>query len=245
MLYERIVGRLQGRVAAFLDGCLQPDLHDSLGGPLNGQVERQKMFRELAVAIAPGAVVETGTFRGETAGFFARQLGVPVYTVETDVRSHYYARRRLRSLEKVHLFLGDSRAFLKQLARDARFPKKKILFYLDAHWARDLPLREEISIIASAWTESVIVADDFQVPDDAGYGFDDYGEGRRLCLEYLQGSSPFALPIFWPSAPSCVETGQQRGCVVLATNDAAAETLVIVKSLRRQRDSSCEHENPP
>lgn len=233
MLYDRIAGRLPGRVAAFLDWHLRLEMRDSLGGPLNGQARRQEMFRELASHIAFSAVVETGTYRGETTCFFAQQLGIPVYTVESAPRFHHYARRRVRSFKDIYLYLGDSRTFLRRIARDPGFPKKRVLFYLDAHWSQDLPLREEIAIIESVWAESVVVIDDFQVPDDAGYGFDDYGESRRLCLEYLQVPRALVFKIFWPSAPSGVETGRRRGCVILATDDAAAEKLGGVKSLRR------------
>lgn len=57
--------------------------------------------------------------------------------------------------------------------------------------------------------------DDFQVPGDEGYSYDDYGPGKRLCLDYLQPLSQFKLTAFFPTLPSREETGGKRGCVVL------------------------------
>ena len=100
-------------------------------------------------------------------------------------------------------------------------------------------MREEVSIIGGAWAESVVVIDDFQVPDDPDYGFDDYGEGRRLCLEHLRFPEPSPGKVFWPAASSGIETGRRRGCVVLATDDAAAKELETLGSLRKHRGRSC------
>src|SRR5690606_10898285 len=94
---------------------------------------------------------------------------VPIRTVE--YRRHYYAyaRLRLRGYRQVQLSRNDSRSFLRALARDGSFPKKRVLFYLDAHWYEDLPLLDELRVIASGWSESLIMVDDFQVPQDSGY----------------------------------------------------------------------------
>ena len=60
--------------------------------------------------------------------------------------------------------------------------------YLDAHWAEELPLAEELCIVASAWTRCVVMVDDFQVPGDSGYAYDDYGPGLALTEDYLPAS---------------------------------------------------------
>jgi hypothetical protein len=63
----------------------------------------------------------------------------------------------------------------------------------------------------------VVVIDDFEVPGDPGYAFDDYGAGKALTSEYISGMiERFKLRAYYPTKPSTCETGAKRGCVVLA-----------------------------
>ena len=116
-------------------------------------------------------------------------------------------------------------------AVDEAVVKSGVFFYLDAHWGHEHPLREEVTMIMQHWRESIIMIDDFQVPDDDGYGCDVLDCGTKLSLECLKPVSPFGLVAF-PAAPSAGESGARRGCVILATADAAAETLAKATSLR-------------
>ena len=75
------------------------------------------------------------------------------------------------------------------------------------------------------------MVDDFEVPDDPGYAYDDYGSGKRLCLDYLQPLSSLGLAPFFTTLPSERETGRKRGCVVLA-DQILAERLKEVHSLK-------------
>ena len=61
-----------------------------------------------------------------------------------------------------------------------------VFFYLDAHWNDDLPLADEIDIIFSRCPWAVVMIDDFEVPSDPGYQFDDYGPGKALVLGYIR-----------------------------------------------------------
>ena len=110
-------------------------------------------------------------------------------------------------------------------------PRRRVFFYLDAHWA--LPLREEVQIISDTWSDIVILIDDFQVPDDPGYGFDDYGEGLRLTAEYLPEATWSRYAALYPVASSRVETGKKRGCIVLVSKGLEA----LVPRLTRLRVS--------
>lgn len=177
---------------------------------MNGQRGRRRMVRDLCTFMDPDYIVETGTFRGGSTGFLADVGSCQVFSVEASERFYTFARWRLRRND-VHLTLGDSREFLAglPLGEDAR-----ILFYLDAHWEHDLPLVGEISVIAGRWKESCIVVDDFEVPWDSGYAFDDYGPGASLTASIL----PDAVDDWhrlYPSLPSQEEDGARRGCLVL------------------------------
>ena len=74
--------------------------------------------------------------------------------------------------------------------------------------------------------------DDFQVPGDAGYGYDDYGAGKILSLPYLHVDKLPGLKLYWPSARSAEETGFRRGCLVLATGRESARKLERLRRLR-------------
>ena len=79
----------------------------------------------------------------------------------------------------------------------------------------------------------MIIIDDFQVPDDPGYQYQDEGEGYRMCLDHLGPALLDQLAIFWPSAPAASETGARRGAVILVTKDALVQKVKALDSLRQ------------
>ena len=95
--------------------------------------------------------------------------------------------------------------------------RSRVLFYLDAHWKDDLPLVEELRIITGSDLQWVVMIDDFKVPFDDGYSYDDYGPGKALNLDllsFLKDRSTF----FFPRPHSSEETGAVRGTCVLASD---------------------------
>jgi hypothetical protein len=186
--------------------------------PLNGQCGRQQLFIDLVRTVQFTRIVETGTFRGTTTEYFARESGLPVYSVETEPRYYHYAKHRLRNRKDVFLSLGDSRQFLRRVLAGSRERAEKLFIYLDAHWYADLPLSEEVEIITSAVKDYLIMIDDFCVPGDTGYGFDSYGPEKTLDIEYLRGAVEKAgCDIAFPTLPSYRESGVKRGCIVLSS----------------------------
>lgn len=220
--YELVARALPPTLAASLDAH-QSRYLTPWGGPFNGQQRRAELFLALVEAIRPRAIVETGTYRGATTEFMHRATGVPVWTVEKSLRFFEYARRRFRRFPEIHLARGDSRQFLRSLVgRGGPNVSEATLFYLDAHWNADLPLREELTIILDNWAKPVVMIDDFQIPDDTGYGYDDYGAGKRICFEYLPAELIERGVCFVPSIPSKDETGARRGCAVIVTSPLVA-----------------------
>ncbi len=155
----------------------------------------------------------------------------PVYTIEAVPRSFYCARKRFKSEDGIHYELGDSRLFLEKLGRKHELGGS-LFFYLDAHWHEDLPLNEELQVIARSWPEPVIMIDDFEVPDDPGYAFDDYGPGKRLAVSYLSEEFLRDFCLFWPSLRGEEESGLRRGCVVICRRGATAQKLAKLPALR-------------
>jgi hypothetical protein len=201
---------------------------------MNCQSARLALARQIISSCAIERVIETGTFIGTTTEFFAR-FGIPVITAESNAEYAKHARARLSNWKNVDLRVGDSVAVLQDIVREAIDRTIPTLFYLDAHWNDHLPLREEAELAIGHFAGSVLMIDDFAVPDDPGYGFDDYGPGRRLNLELLLNSKLPALSLYFPSTPSFQEDGARRGCVVATANPALAAILDNIVLLRRWR----------
>ncbi len=235
-MFKAILTRLLGeRAIGKAEYFLKPSLKDSWGGPMNGQTFRRRIYADLVRSLPLQAIVETGTYRGTTTALF-EESGLPVYTVEASPRYHAYSQLRLRGVRgHVHVYLGDSRSFLKDLARDPSVPRADVLFYLDAHWEEDLPLREEVDLIFNNWERSVVLVDDFEVPG-TDYEFDDYGPGKALTLDYLRPLERLGLSAYFPAASPGQETGAKRGCVVLCNDTAVAVALDEIETLRLYED---------
>jgi len=161
-------------------------------------------------------------------------MSLPVYSVEKNKRYYAYSNERFKKHPKnITLYKQDSRFFLRSMAEKGFIPKKNIFFYLDAHWEKDLPLREEVEIIFSKWENAVVMVDDFQVPG-TDYFFDNYGEGRILNLDYLKPLiSKFSLSVFFPKADAAEETGSKRGSVVLCKKKEFVDKIEKINSLRK------------
>jgi hypothetical protein len=212
-----------------LDYLLHPEFKEGFGGPFNGQAERQNIFRDILLACSFDSIVETGTFRGTTTEFMAKASGLPTFTVELNERIAAYASLRLRPLKNVTVFACDSRNALKVLFGRVSTP----FCYLDAHWNKDVPLNDELLLIQKYWTNAITMIDDFKVEDDGDYSFDDYGVGRLLSLDYLLDQVKNDFEVFFPKTKGIEESGQRRGCVVLALRGSKhAQCLRQVASIR-------------
>jgi hypothetical protein len=216
-----------------LDYWRRPEWRESWGGPFNGQVFRQRLFAELCSRVRFAAVVETGTYRGTTTSYFQQTTRVPIHSFESKPRHHGFARARLWRARGVHLHGEDSRAGLARLAADRALPPGPVFFYFDAHWQHDLPLSEEVDLAFAYWSQSVVMIDDFAVPDDPGYAFDDYGPGKALTLAYLGRRTAPPMAVWFPACASSAETGERRGCVVLARDAALTALIDPMRTLRR------------
>jgi hypothetical protein len=222
-------------------------------GPFNGQTARQALFVDLVANTRPHAIVETGTFLGVTTELMS-QTGLPVFTIELHPRYYGFVRARFWRKRNVKLFHEDSRTALLRLFDGPlrSLSDLTVFFYLDAHWNDDLPLAEEIDIIFGRCRLAVVMIDDFEVPFDGGYGYDDYGPGSALVSGYIRPAiSAHDLQVFYPSTPSVAdypstpmaaaglaEPGRlRRGCVVLVKEAHHGAVLVSMPLLRAAREA--------
>lgn len=120
-------------------------------------------------------VIETGTYLGGTTKRFAEMCEM-VSTTEINDGFYLRAKSYLQDLENVTQFYGDSVAILPQLLKSTI--DKNILFFLDDHWEKNLPLLAELEIInefKDRHGNIVIAIHDFKVPGRSELGFDSYG----------------------------------------------------------------------
>jgi hypothetical protein len=217
-------------------------------GPFNGQTARQALFVDILAKVQPNAIVETGTFLGTTTELMS-QTALPVFSIELHPRNYGFARARFWRKRNVKLFCDDSRTGLRKLFDGPLAAQSglTVFFYLDAHWNDDLPLADEVDIIFSQCPRAVVMIDDFEVPSDAGYGFDDYGPGKALVSGYIRPAiSAHHLQAFYPSTPSAADYPStlmaaaglavpgrlRRGCIVLAKKACHGRVLTSIPLLR-------------
>ncbi len=204
-------------------------VHEPRAG-FNGVAGRKKIFGDLLAAFDFRHILETGTYLGDTSGYMAVTSGLPVLTCELNPSLYRLAKMRLKNVPSVRLHNTDSRTFLTQLRSNAEITGNSCFLYLDAHWGKDNPLRDEISLVASAWDRFIMMIDDFQVPGDSGYLHEGYGTLEYIDLPRLKRL--YGLRAYVPSMPSGEEPVPPTGCVVLARNDPYGGRLAEVGSLR-------------
>ena len=89
------------------------------------------------------------------------------------------------------------------------------------------------AVLQGRMPRAVVLIDDFAVPDDPGYGFDDYGPDAALTVTYLERSQlPRASRLFFPTVPSKEETGHRRGAAVLTADAELGEVVARTPLLR-------------
>ena len=218
-----------------IDYFRRPEMREPWGGPFNGQAARRRLFEALCAALPLSVIVETGCYRGSTTEFFGR-TGLTVFAAEADAYAYGFARARFLGRSNVKVLLSDSRAMLRRLlvGPRQRSDRQTQFFYLDAHWGEDLPLAEEIEIIFSRRPNAIVMIDDFAVPGDDGYRYDDYGPGKALTYAYICPLvASFSLSVFYPSTPSERDIGAKRGCVILVKSKESTDTLLKQPLLRQ------------
>ena len=221
---------LENRII-FMEAALEtyfnsPVYIDSDAVGFNGQKIRKKIFNELCNTFSFEAIIETGTYTGNTSGYMAKQTALPLSTCESNGVLFALAKKRLSGIEGIDCYAMDSRDFLNTLT-SLNVSNKRVFIYLDAHCHDDLPLKQEIEMICKTWKEFVIMIDDFQVPGDKGYGYDSYAGNQALAISnFLPVILENGLVPFFPALPSSEETGAKRGSVILTRNGDFADQIV-------------------
>jgi hypothetical protein len=233
--YVKAMSRISALEMALAYVLRSPEYHEENGWAFNGQQHRQKIFCDLVRAFQFGGVFETGTFMGDTTGYMRSRVDCPVSTCEANPIFQSVAMSRLKSIPGIEFTLGDSRKFLEDhLSRTSIYKSQNaFFFYLDAHWHEDLPLEDEICIITKNVNQCVIMIDDFAVPDDSGYTYDNYGKGKSLDMAtFGKVFAEAGMQNFFPALQGNKESGAKRGCVILAKGNKIVEKIAVFPTLR-------------
>lgn len=128
-------------------------------------IQKRKALFHASRSCGLQTLVETGTFLGDTAHFFALR-GCKVITVEVEPRLAALARKRFKAVSNVKVLEGDSAVVIEQILGNLRQPA---LFWLDGHFsggptgkgACETPIVAEVrAILANAPAGSIVIADD-------------------------------------------------------------------------------------
>lgn len=164
--------------------------------PLHGDIIVMEAFKLILNNCKVDCIIETGTYKGFTTAFFAKNFpNIPIYTCEIEEFNYNKAKENLKIYKNVRIFNKSSPEFIENLIKNKLIGKRPF-FYLDAHWLNNWPLESELKIIFSKLKSSIVLIDDFKVPDREEFVFDKYN-GKECSLErvipYLNKNKDYNL----------------------------------------------------
>ena len=147
--------------------------------------------------------IETGSSVGSSIRFLGSNFTKkPCYSCEPHNKTYEFASDKCSNLKNVVIKNEASPEFLYNLKKEIiGFEKKDTVFWLDSHgrgfrW----PLREEIAFITSEFDKAYIFIDDFKVPENPQFGYDEY-DGQICEYEYIRESfnKSSDLNVYYPN----------------------------------------------
>lgn len=179
--------------------------------PFNGQIVRHSTIAKIIDDFKPNYCIETGTYLGSTTAYLAGYSTAPTFTIEIDrttadktIERH---RRNYPGLD-IRQIIGDSAVEIENVLKGISPADNQILAYLDAHWLDAIPTKTELMKLVEWGGDWVAVVDDFQVPNDDGYSFDQYGD---VIIGKNEVPRNLGIRTFVPAVSSSYETGARRG----------------------------------
>lgn len=168
-----------------LDGNLRLAYWEAGYGAFNNAPDLAPFFLWIRKAYQIDTAIETGTFKGATTLFFAKNFK-QVHTIEINQFLYQKNMPLLSKYPNVKAYWGDSKKILPEILSSAA--NEKIVFYLDAHWYEDWPLLAEIQAIGATHKDRcILVIDDCKVPERPDIPYDTY-RGVACCYEYVKES---------------------------------------------------------
>lgn len=127
-------------------------------------------------------LIETGTYHGTGAAFYAHYFE-RVDSCEKNAEAYALARNRTAHIKNLYLYNQSSPAFLFDYKTWYMTCNRQdtVLFFLDAHWANDWPILEELKALKDL-PNCVVIIHDFKV-EGLGYISRD---GQPLDLDFVR-----------------------------------------------------------
>lgn len=179
--------------------------------PMNGQRNRLRTSVLLSELFKPDYAIESGSYLGTTTQYLSVLALRKTYSIEINKDFSTVAKSRLRddiTRDRVQIIDGNSAIQLPIILKGIDPMTSSVLAYLDAHWLEHIPLFEEIQSLLDWGGEFIAIIDDFYIPGDLGYGFDQY-EKHRVDISHIPESEKISVWI--PSENSAFESGARRG----------------------------------
>ena len=135
------------------------------------------------------AFIETGANVGSTLAYVARvHPSLRCLSCEPDSSAHEAAMKNAGKYPNVFLLHGTSQEFISYLDKNEEWVfAEACMFWLDAHgYGFEWPLKKELEFITQKFKTGYILIDDFKVPGQERFGYDQYQE--QICsYDYIKG----------------------------------------------------------
>jgi len=169
----------------------------------NKECIRSYIFWRLFKQFNCTSFVETGTLYGETTSFVNKVFKTPIFTCEINKTYHTVSKINLLWARNIKKYLADSPVFLDTILHWSLLGDNP-MFYLDAHWEDHVPLEEELVLIAERCDQAIILIDDFMIPWNSDFLYDEYPTMRidleviNTSLKTLRQDVKVFLPTYFP-----------------------------------------------
>jgi predicted O-methyltransferase YrrM len=186
--------------------------------PMNGQRNRLRTSFLLSEIFNPDFAIESGCFLGTTTQYLASIASIKTYAIEINVDFAATASKRLKpdvDSGRIEVIQGNSAVQMPRILSTLNPTQSKVFAYLDAHWLEHIPLSEEIQSLLDWGGDFIAVVDDFYIPDDSGFGFDQY-KNHRVDISHVPKSSE--ISVWVPAEHSSTESGARRGTAYVVSS---------------------------
>lgn len=133
--------------------------------------------------------VETGTRTGVTLKYVADGYNhLNLFSCEPDKNYFLIAEKKLEGYKKCKIYNETSQTFIPKILDKDDINENLTFFFLDAHGrygGYDWPLRQEVEQITHRLNRSIILIDDFKVPNNPQFGYDMYN-GQECKMSFIR-----------------------------------------------------------
>lgn len=146
---------------------------------------------------------ETGSNVGSTLAYVASNYPwLRCLSCEPDKAAFQQASVNAGKYVNAELFNGTSQQFIEHLSKnESGIFSEQCFFWLDAHgYGFEWPLKKELEFITGRFSSAYILIDDFKVPEQEHFGYDQYQE--QVCsYDFIKSalSQDKTYQLFYPS----------------------------------------------